>query len=30
MRDVRMRGFRERATVEGALAVLERRVVRLG
>lgn len=30
MRDVRMRGFRERATVEAALAVLERRVHRLG
>ncbi|MCC6554975.1 MAG: hypothetical protein IT372_18535, partial [Polyangiaceae bacterium] len=30
MRDVRMRGFRERTTVEAALAVLDRRVARLG
>ncbi|WP_438026332.1 molybdopterin molybdotransferase MoeA [Sorangium sp. So ce233] len=30
MRDVRMRGFRERATVERALEVLEQRIQRLG
>ncbi|WP_437734237.1 molybdopterin molybdotransferase MoeA [Sorangium sp. So ce1335] len=30
MRDVRMRGFRERATVERALDVLEQRILRLG
>ncbi|WP_438017524.1 gephyrin-like molybdotransferase Glp [Sorangium sp. So ce315] len=30
MRDVRMRGFRERATVERALDVLEQRIQRLG
>ncbi|MBI5478938.1 MAG: molybdopterin molybdenumtransferase MoeA, partial [Deltaproteobacteria bacterium] len=29
MRDVRMKGFRERASVEEALAVLERRVAHL-
>ena len=30
MRDVRMKGFRERTSVEEALALLERRVARLG